>query len=965
MTSTQFSGPGAKVLLVDASSFVFRAYHQSLNQDAKYNARPSDGLPTGAVRIFFTKLLQFVREGAAGVVPTHLAIVFDKGSRESHRKQLFADYKANRSETPQDLKPQMPLVRAAVEAFGLPVIEMDRTEADDLIASYAKAAEAAGADVLIVSADKDLQQLVGPRIRFYDAESGSKGKPGYRPERNLDVEAVTAKWEGVPPSGIGDVLALMGDASDNIPGVPGIGLKTAAQLILEYGDLERLLASAGTIKQPKRRENLVAHAEQARLSRRLVELETDLPLPVELERLALPEPDGRRLVAYLKALELPALVKRVAKAWDVDADAVEPDAVLVSATPVATIAVGGSAEGGSAPPRIEAAPFDRAGYRTVATEAELAEWVAAGRKAGSFGFHVHLGERGVLGVAIAVEAGRAAYVPIEHRDGGAGLFGGLASGQVPATAAWALLGPLVEDATSIKVGHDLKPALKALAAVGLTLRGFDDVMLMSYVLESGLGGHGLPEISERHLGHRTSDPTSLAGSGRSKVALETVPPADTAPVAAEQADAALRLRAVLEPRLGDGDPRSVYDELERPMVPALARMEAAGIRIDRAALAGLSRDFGATLVRLESAIHELAGETFQLGSPKQIGDILFGKLGMPGGKKTPSGQWATPATALEELAAAGYDLPARILDWRRTSKLKSTYADTLQVAADRGTDRIHTNFSLAATTTGRLSSSEPNLQNIPIRTEEGRRIRAAFIAAEGHKILSADYSQVELRLLAHIADIPQLRQAFRDGVDIHAATASEMFDVPLAEVDATLRRRAKTINFGIIYGISAFGLADRLGIPRQEAGAFIERYFERFPGIRDYMDATKAFCRENGFVRTLFGRVCHYPGIATRNVAERMGVERQAVNAPIQGTAADIIRRAMLRMQSELDGAGLKARMLLQVHDELVFEVPDEEVEATSAIVVDVMAGAASPNIELAVPLMVEAKAADNWERAH
>ncbi|MBY0395330.1 MAG: DNA polymerase I, partial [Thermoleophilia bacterium] len=503
------------------------------------------------------------------------------------------------------------------------------------------------------------------------------------------------------------------------------------------------------------------------------------------------------------------------------------DAVLVSATPVATIAVGGSAEGGSAPPRIEAAPFDRAGYRTIATEVELAEWVAEARQAASLGFHVHLGERGVLGVAIAVEAGRAAYVPIEHRDGGGGLFGGLASGQVPAAAAWGLLGPLVEDATTTKIGHDLKPALKALAAVGLTLRGFDDVMLMSYVLESGLGGHGLPEISERHLGHRTSDPTSLAGAGRSKVALETVPPADTAPVAAEQADAALRLRAVLEPRLGDGDARSVYDELERPMVPALARMEAAGIRIDRAALAGLSRDFGATLARLEATIHELAGETFQIGSPKQIGDILFGKLGMSGGKKTPGGQWATPATALEELAAAGHDLPARILDWRRTSKLKSTYADTLQVAADRGTDRVHTDFSLAATTTGRLSSSDPNLQNIPIRTEEGRRIRAAFIAAEGHKILSADYSQVELRLLAHIADIPQLRQAFRDGVDIHAATASEMFDVPLAEVDATLRRRAKTINFGIIYGISAFGLADRLGIPRQEAGAFIERYFER------------------------------------------------------------------------------------------------------------------------------------------
>ena len=965
MTSTQFPGPGAKVLLVDASSFVFRAYHQSLNQDAKYNARPSDGLPTGAVRIFFAKLLQFVREGAAGEVPTHLAIVFDKGSRESHRKQLFADYKANRGETPPDLKPQMPLVRAAVRAFGLPVIEMDRTEADDLIASYARAAEASGADVLIVSADKDLQQLVGPRVRFYDAESGSKGKPGYRPERNLDVEAVTAKWEGVPPAGIGDVLALMGDSSDNIPGVPGIGLKTAAQLILEHGDLDRLLAAAGSIKQPKRRENLLTHAEQARLSRRLVELQTDLPLPVELAGLELPEPDGRRLIAYLKALELPALVKRVAKAWDVDAEAVEPDADLVSATPVATAAVDGAPQHGSAPAPIATAPFDRTAYRIVGTEAELAEWVAAARLAGTFGFHVHLGERGALGVAIAIEAGRAAYVPIEHRDGAAGLFGGLAPGQVPAAGAWGLLGPLVEDGALTKVGHDLKPALKALAAVGLSLSGFDDVMLMSYVLESGLGGHGLPEISERHLGHRTADSAFLTGSGRSRTTSETVAPADAGPVLAEQADAALRLLGVLGPRLGDGAARSVYDDLEKPMVPALARMEAAGIRVDRAALAGLSRDFGAALSRLEGGIHELAGQPFQIGSPRQIGDILFGRFGMPGGKKTPSGQWATGATALEELAAAGHELPARILDWRRTSKLKSTYADALQVAADRRTDRIHTTFSLAATTTGRLSSSEPNLQNIPIRTEEGRRIRAAFVASEGRKILSADYSQVELRLLAHIADIPQLRQAFREGVDIHAATAAEMFDVPLGEVDPTLRRRAKTINFGIIYGISAFGLAERLGIPRQEAAAFIERYFERFPGIRSYMDDTKAFCRENGFVTTLFGRVCHYPNIGARNVAERMGVERQAVNAPIQGTAADIIRRAMLRMQLELDRAGLKARMLLQVHDELVFEVPDDEVEATSSIVTRTMAGAASPDVELAVPLMVEAKAGDNWERAH
>jgi DNA polymerase-1 len=964
MSSTRPIGPDARVLLVDASSFVFRAYHQSLNQDARYNARPSDGLPTGAVRLFFGKLLQFVREGAAGVVPTHLGIVFDKGSRESHRKQLFAEYKANRDATPEDLKPQMPLVRAAVRAFGLPVVELDHTEADDLIASYARAAEAAGAEVLIVSADKDLQQLVGPRIRFYDAESGTKGKPGYRPERNLDVEAVTAKWEGVPPSGIGDVLALMGDTSDNVPGVPGIGLKTAAQMILEHGDLERLLAAADTIKQPKRRENLLAHADQARLSRRLVELDTRLSLPVDPSELALDRPDGRRLVAYLKALELHALVKRVAKAWDLDPDAVEPDPELASASAGAS-STSDSIGAGTVPPAPNPAPFDRSGYVVVSDEAQLAEWVGKAREAGVCGFHVHLGDKGIAGVALATSPGVAAYVPVEHRFEGSGLFGGLASGQVPPARAWPLIGALVEDEHLVKVGHDLKPGLKALAAAGMSLRGFDDVMLMSYVLESGLGKHALPDVSERHLGHRTSVPALMCGTGRSRVAPEMLSPGETGPFVAEQADAALRLGALLKPRLSEQDLLGVYEDLEKPMVPVLARMEAAGIKVDRTALDRLSKDFGASLVRLEGVVHGLAGEDFQIGSPKQIGDILFGRLGLPGGKKTPSGQWATGATALEELAAAGHDLPARILDWRRTSKLKSTYADALLVAADRGTDRIHTTFSLAATTTGRLSSSEPNLQNIPVRTEEGRRIRAAFVAADGHRILSADYSQVELRILAHIADIPELRQAFLDGLDIHAATASEMFGVPLGEVGGELRRRAKTINFGIIYGISAFGLADRLGISRQEASEFIGRYFERFPGIRDYIESTKAFCREHGFVQTLFGRVCHYPGIASRNVSERMGIERQAVNAPIQGTAADIIRRAMIRMQAELDAAGLKSRMLLQVHDELVFEVPDAEVEAAAPLITRVMADAAAPLVDLAVPLVVEAKAAGNWERAH
>lgn len=954
MTNALALGSGSRLILVDASSFVFRAYHQSLNQDAKYNARPSDGLPTGAVRLFFTKLFQFVREGAAGVVPTHLGIVFDKGSRESHRRQLFPEYKANRSETPADLRPQMPLVRAAVRAFGLPVIELDRTEADDLIATYARAAEAEGAEVVIVSADKDLQQLVSPRVRFYDAESGSKGKPGYRPERNLDVEAVVAKWEGLQPSQIGDALALIGDTSDNIPGVPGIGLKTAAQLLLEFGSLEALLDGASGIKQPKRRENLLANADGARLSRRLVELDCSVGMPVALPALAMPEPDGERLVAYLKALELPALVKRVAKELSVDADGVAPDPDFAASPPE------------DAGPTLPAFPAqDPAAYGIVENRDQLDAWIAAARAAGRFGFHLHRGDDGAIGLALAVEPGRAVYVPVEHRGGGDGLFEGLAVGQIDAAEAWNALGALMEDPGVRKVGHDLKGSSKVAGRLGFVIAAADDVGLMSYVLESGLTGHGLPDLAARHLGGAAPDLEALRGQGRGRVAAEAVAPQDAAPVVGQLADAALRLWIALAPRL-DGTPaQRVYEELELPMVPVLARMEAAGVRIDRVALVELSRTFGVTLARLETEIHGLAGVPFQIGSPKQMGDVLFDRLGLPGGRRTPSGQWATGATILEDLAAAGHDLPARLLDWRRTSKLKSTYADALLAAADSGTDRVHTTFSLAATSTGRLPSSEPALQNIPIRTEEGRRIRAAFVAKPGHRILSADYSQVELRLLAHIADVPRMREAFADNVDIHAATASDMFGVPVGEVPGELRRRAKTINFGIVYGISAFGLADRLGIGRQEAAEFIARYFERFPGIRDYVEGTKAFCREHGYVRTLFGRVCHYPGISSGNANERMSVERQAVNAPIQGTAADIIRRAMIRLEGALVDAKLSARMLLQVHDELVFEVPAPESDETARLVSEVMARAAAPDIELAVPLVIQARSAENWERAH
>jgi DNA polymerase I len=1016
-------GPGDQIILVDGSSFIFRAYFQSINQDQKYNTRPSDGLPTGAVRLFCTKIAQFVQEGAAGVMPTHLAIVFDK-SEGSFRKELFPDYKGHRPDAPDDLKRQMPLMRDAVRAFGLQPIELIRYEADDLIATYSRQAEARGAGVIIVSSDKDLMQLVGPLVRFYDFESGAKGKPGYRPERNLDREAIIAKWEGLQPEQIGDALALIGDTSDNVPGVPGIGLKTAAALIKEYGSLDALLERAAEIKQPKRRETLLASIDQARLSRRLVALEENVPVPVPLDDLRLPKPDPQKLVGFLKAMEFNTLTRRIAQMLHVDPEAVQPDpALLPHREPEADAPFFPDAEGDPVPVDPETAagevdpfadlglpdaapkprgpsaptpanlvaaraaesvkPFDTAAYETIGSLEQLDAWIAEAEEAGIVAVDTETdsldaNHANLVGISLCVAPGRAAYIPLRHVEPVKGAEGDLfgdakaatdvfqpASGQLDSDAVIAQLKPLLEDPGVLKVGQNLKYDWLVLTRYGIRVAPFDDTMLISYVLDAGKGGHGMDELARRHLGHQPITFSDVAGTGKAKVTFDRVPLDRATAYAAEDADVTLRLWRMMKPRLVAEKRVAVYETLERPLVPVVARMEARGIRVDRTMLSRLSGDFSQILVRLEEEIQEDAGERFQVSSPKQIGDILFGKMGLPGAKKTPSGQWATPATLLEELAQAGHPLPKKILEWRQLAKLKSTYTDSLQQHADRETDRVHTSFSLAATTTGRLSSSEPNLQNIPIRTEEGRRIRRAFVAQEGNRLISADYSQIELRLLAHIADIPQLRQAFADGIDIHAATASAMFGVPLAEMTPDLRRRAKTINFGIIYGISAFGLADRLGIGREEASAFIKQYFERFPGIRAYIDDTKRRCRDLGYVTTLFGRVCHYPQIRSNNPNERASVERQAINAPIQGSAADIIRRAMIRMEDALKAERLNVRMLLQVHDELVFEAPEDEVAAALPVITRIMVEAPAPALTLKVPLVVEARAALNWEEAH
>jgi DNA polymerase-1 len=988
---------GDHVFLVDGSSYIFRAYFQSMNQDAKYNYR-SDGLATGAVRMFCAMLIRLLTEMTR---PTHLAVVFDK-SEHTFRNELYPDYKAHRPDAPADLVPQFRLIREAVRAFDLPCLEQAGFEADDLIATYVREACEVGATATIVSSDKDLMQLVSDCVVMWDTMK----------DRRIGPAEVVEKF-GVPPDKVIEVQALIGDSTDNVPGVPGIGVKTAAQLIGEYGNLETLLARAGEIKQQKRREALIENADKARLSKTLVTLDTRVPLEVPLADLAVHDLDARRLIAYLKAMEFNSLIRRVAEFYKVDAAEIEPDATLktngaapapqsveapaapargqgelfappalppgaAAAKADSTPAPGGQTPQALAAARIaaaKAAKFDRARYEAVLTLDRLRQWVVRAVDAGVVAIDTETTgldpmQAELCGFSLAVDVNEACYVPLIHRRGGdgTGLFPGeVVSVQITKADALAVLKPLLEDRGVLKVGQNLKFDWQVLSRHGIEIAPHDDTMLMSYVLDAGRRPHGMDAMAEQWLGHRTIRYGEVAGTGKAKQCFENVSIEKATEYAAEDADVTLRLWLVLKARLVAEHMTSVYETLERPLIPVLARMERRGISIDRAMLVRLSGEFAREAMGLEEEIKALAGEPLNPGSPKQLGDILFGKMGLGEGraKKTKTGAWSTSASVLEDLAEEGHALPQKILEWRQVAKLRSTYTDALPGFVNPTTGRVHTCYALAATTTGRLSSSEPNLQNIPVRTEEGRKIRRAFVAAPGHKLVSADYSQIELRLLAEIADIPALKQAFRDGLDIHALTASEMFGVPVAGMPGEVRRRAKAINFGIIYGISAFGLANQLGIPREEAGAYIKKYFERFPGIRAYMDATKEFCRKNGYVVTVFGRKCHYPDITASNPSIRAFNERAAINARLQGSAADIIRRAMIRMEAALAKEGLAAQMLLQVHDELIFEVPDAEVATTLRVVKRVMEEAPLPAVALTVPLAVDARAADNWDEAH
>ncbi|WP_298492370.1 DNA polymerase I [uncultured Maritimibacter sp.] len=927
-------GKGCHLHLIDGSAYIFRAYHA-----LPPLTRKSDGLPIGAVSGFCNMIQRYVEDNAGPEAPTHVAVVFDKGSH-TFRNDMYAQYKANRDEMPEDLRPQIPLTREATIAFNIACKEMEGWEADDIIATLACQARDAGGRVTILSSDKDLMQLVGDGVEMLDPMKNKR----------IDRDGVIEKF-GVGPERVVDVQALAGDSVDNVPGAPGIGIKTAALLINEYGSLEELLDRADEIKQPKRRETLIEKRAQIELSKKLVALDCDTPLDFTLDDLEVRDPEPDVLMAFLAKMEFRTLTKRIADKLGVEQPVIE-------AAPVT--------EDVAAP---EMPAMDVEAYEHVQDMAALDLWIATIRDQGFVAVDTETTsldemQAALVGISLSTAPGVACYIPVGHKEGeAADLFGSdkLVEGQLPLDDVLSALKPVLEAPEILKIFQNAKYDVKIFERYRVTVAPVDDTMLMSYAMFSGLHNHGMDELSERYLGHAPISIKTLLGTGKSAITFDRVPITDAVRYAAEDADVTLRLWQTLKPRLHQERVTTVYETLERPLVPVLKQMEMHGVQVDRETLSRMSNAFAQKMAGLEAEIHELAGGPFNVGSPKQLGEILFERLELPGGKKGKTGAYATGADVLEDLATE-HELPGRVLDWRQLSKLKSTYTDALQTHINPETGRVHTSYLQTGAATGRLASTDPNLQNIPVRTEEGRRIREAFVAPEGKVLLSLDYSQIELRILAHVAGIESMKQAFRDGEDIHAATASEMFDVPLDQMTPDVRRQAKAINFGVIYGISGFGLARNLRIPRGDAQGFIDRYFEKYPGIKEYMDDTVAFAKEHGHVATLFGRKIHTPEINARGPHAGFA-KRAAINAPIQGTAADIIRRAMIRMPMAI--AGMPVKMLLQVHDELIFEVEKGAEEAAIPVIREVMEGAANPAVKLSVPLVVDAGQGSNWAEAH
>jgi len=947
-----------QLVLVDGSGYIFRAFHGLPMMN-----RP-DGTPINAV-FGFTKMLLKLK---ADLNPSHIIVIFDAG-RVTFRNDIYPDYKANRSEPPEELVPQFALVRQAAEAIGLPVLEMPGFEADDLIASYARQAEQAGMSCLIVSSDKDLMQLVRGNITMLDP---MKNRPIGRDE-------VIEKF-GVTPDKVVDVQALAGDSTDNVPGVPGIGIKTAAELINQFGDLDSLLAAAETIKQPKRRENLIQFAEQARISRQLVYLKDDVDVPLAIDGLVTPQAEEEKLMGFLAEQGFKSLIAALGGTMP----AASPAAARLGKPE--TAGQNSDIPDGQ-PDNILPPVVEEADYELVTDMDALERWIAVARGQGFVAIDTETtsldaARAELVGVAMATSPGKGCYIPLRHIPAGQAGTDTPQQGldfsapvppsqikQIPYDTAIEALRGLLADEAVLKIGHNLKYDMHILSQPrngGLAVYPVDDTMCLSYVLDAGrTERHGLDHLALNLLQVQTIKYEDLCGKGAKQISFAEVPPEAACAYASEDADICLRLWMMYRPRLAREGVSSVYERLERPLIPILAEMEKTGIVVDDNILRRLSNDFATRIVELEAIIHEQAGSSFNIASPKQLGEILFDQMGLEGGKKSKTGAWSTGADVLEDLAANGAAIAQSVLDYRQLAKLKSTYTDALMKSINPDSGRVHTSYSMVGASTGRLSSSDPNLQNIPIRTHEGRQIRTAFVARKGYKLISADYSQIELRLVAHVAGEESMIAAFHKGVDIHAQTAAEVFNVPLETMDAETRRRAKAINFGIIYGISGFGLARQLSIPQGEARDYIKAYFERFPGIRAYMDEAKQFAKVNHYVETLFGRRIHIPQIEDKNQAVRAFAERQAINAPIQGSAADIIKRAMIRLPAALRGENIDADMLLQVHDELIFEVPEDQTDKAVAAITRIMEEAAAPVLSLKVPLVAEAGIADSWAEAH